>query len=261
MRTALLMLVLPCAALSLGCAHAADDGFGADSGTGSETGPKPDGGSGKDGSPTSDSGPAPDAPPGCKTVPPSNLCGLDPQCGCGNGTCDLDYQKLNGETKCVTAGSGNTATACNKTDAECAQGLTCVFGVCRPFCSSDGTDCGKAGTSKCVQLQDSQSNPIQNLLVCRVDCTLDDTGQSCGGNGRGCVFVDTDVTDCFDRSMYGTTSCTQNAPFCGPGYVCLTNNQCAKWCNINAPNCGGGKTCQMLQTPPMVKGKTYGVCL
>lgn len=249
-------LILAVAALCAGCAHAADDPSVEDSGPPGDAA-KPDGG-GKDGSNTKDV--APDAPPGCKTAPPSNVCGLDPQCGCGADTCDIDYAALNGETKCVTAGSGGAGTACDKTVGECAAGLTCVWGVCRPFCSTDGADCGKPGTNKCVQLTDSQSKPILNLLICRLNCSLDDTGQSCGGSGRGCVFIANDVTDCRDESQYGTTTCTQNAPFCGAGYVCLTNNQCAKWCDINAPNCGP-KTCNPLQTPPVVNGKTYGVCI
>jgi len=246
---------LPVLAFAAGCARAADEPFLPGDGGSTTDGNviKPDG------SPVKDSG-TPDVEPGCKTVAPSNNCGLDPQCGCGAGTCDVDTNALNGSTLCVNAGSGQTGSPCTNT-GDCAKGLTCAFrGVCRPYCSTDGADCGKANTSKCVQLQNGQSNPIPNFLVCRVNCTLDDT-TSCGGSGRGCIYVDTDVTDCFDVSQYGTATCSQNDPMCGPGYVCLTNNQCAKWCNINSPKCTGNTTCQMLQNPPTVNGKTYGVCL
>src|SRR2546430_1890124 len=62
---------------------------------------------GMDGSMQFDSG-------NCKTVPPSNVCGLDPQCGCGAmGTCDVDFQKLDGTTSCVQSmGSGQIKSVC-----------------------------------------------------------------------------------------------------------------------------------------------------
>jgi hypothetical protein len=259
MRTTIWRLFLPCVALAMGCAHAADEPSDGDSGTPTDGGGKADSGGGKDGSPA-DSG-WPDVEPGCKTAPPSNVCGLDPQCGCGTNTCEVNRVKLDGTTECVASGNNPVKTPCNDT-TECAQGLTCLWGVCRPYCSQDGTDCGKASTTKCIQVQNSQSQPILNLLVCRLDCTLDDTGQSCGGNGRGCVYDGTNsATDCFDLSQYGTTTCSQNAPYCAAGYVCLSTYACARWCNINAPNCAGNTTCKPLQTPPMVNGKTYGVCL
>jgi hypothetical protein len=204
-----------------------------------------------------------DASDGCKRVGPSNVCGLDPQCGCGAGqTCDVDFQALDGTTSCVPAtGSGGIKAPC-ATTKDCSAGLTCVFKTCRPYCESDGVLCGKSGTNVCAQLNDGQT-PIPNLKVCRLDCSLDDAN-ACGGNGVGCIYLDQkDRTDCYP---VGTSStCSANQGFCAPGYNCVilngTQYACKPWCRVGGSTCTGGTTCQGFNPAVEVGGQTWGVCL
>src|SRR5262249_33285707 len=84
---------------------------------------------------TRDSGPG-----GCTTTPPSNKCGLSPQCGCGpNQTCNI--VDAIGNVQCVNAGTAPAGNGC-KTTSDCAPGLLCAGFVCKPTCSTLGTQCG-----------------------------------------------------------------------------------------------------------------------
>ncbi len=198
----------------------------------------------------------------CTTSPPSSVCGVYPQCGCSGGTCEVDQQKLDGSSSCVTAGSKQIGDACSKTAGECAQGLTCIFGVCRPYCGSDGASCSDPGTGHCKQLTQGQAQtPIQNLLVCSVDCSLTDPN-SCGGGGVGCVYDSTNQdTDCYTT---GTAMTCSSTTFCAPGYECIidgnNNTLCKQWCHVNGSDCNTG-TCTSLGTPVVVNGVEFGVCL
>src|SRR5437764_632731 len=71
--------------------------------------------------PTMDASPGPALDAGteaaavCKTVPPNNRCGLDPQCGCGsNETCDVTNEAT-GATSCVTGGGATLGRPCSQT--------------------------------------------------------------------------------------------------------------------------------------------------
>src|SRR5262249_31481256 len=58
----------------------------------------------------------------CKTTPPNNKCGLDPQCGCGaNETCDVTND-ASGATSCVSAGGATLGRPCQQT-GDCLAGL------------------------------------------------------------------------------------------------------------------------------------------
>lgn len=244
--------VFPVFLVVTGCAKgAADDTYAGDSGAGADSG-KPQGG---DGGGQPDAGKADSG--SCKTAAPSNVCGLDPQCGCGaSGTCDIDYQAQDGTTKCVTSsGSGQIASKCAST-SDCAPGLTCGLGVCRPFCSQDMSACSQAGTGTCVQFQDSQMKPIKNFIECLVKCKLDDPS-SCGGGTEGCVYFSGNDVDCRPVKT-NTGSCSSGDPMCSPGYVCLSDNVCHQWCQIGS-NCQSG-ACQALQSSITVDNVQYGVC-
>jgi len=245
MRTALLSAFFATLLVTSACATAATtyvpkDGGGADTATNPDTATKPD---------------AP-VDPNCTKAAPSNVCGVSPQCGCGaNQTCEVDQVALDGSSSCVTAGSNAIATTCSKT-TDCAQGLTCVFGFCRPYCSTDGAKCPQPGTGNCVNLVDGSSNPIPNLLVCRLNCTLDNAS-SCGGGAGNCGPDDKGGTDCFPAGS--STSCSSSNPFtCQAGYVCLTSNLCKKWCKAGT-TCPSG-ACGSFSTPVMIGSQEYGVC-
>jgi hypothetical protein len=254
------VLVLPFLGLS-GCAKGSfddtadlDSGIkGKDAGSGSDTGSM-----GNDGSMQDDVMMQADTG-NCKVVPPSNVCGLDPQCGCGAmGTCDVDFQKLDGTTKCVqTMGSGMIKSACKMT-TDCSAGLTCVFGACRPYCSMDMATCPQPGTKICHQLTANNMN-VPNLLICYLDCALDDAN-ACGGANEACVYGGPNETDCRDVTGANMTTCNQQTPMCSPGYVCLTNNTCAKWCKVGGMNTCGNKTCNSLQTKVIINNQEFGIC-
>lgn len=215
------------------------------------------------GNPGNDSGGQPDTSvDNCTKAPPSNVCGVDPQCGCNTGTCEVDQMKLDGSSACVTAGSLGIGKACTATANQCATGLTCIWGVCRPYCGSigDGGKCNQPGTGVCRQLNDSNSKAIPNLVVCSTDCTLNDPN-SCGGKS-GCVYDGTNmVTDCYP---VGTSmTCTKTQTNCAPGYECVTTNMvnytCNKWCKIGGNDCGA-KVCGGFQPKVIVNNVEYGVC-
>ncbi len=209
-----------------------------------------------------DSGPPQDAGGSCQKAPPSNVCGVYPQCDCGaNQTCEVDQTKLDGSSACVQAGSTQLGGACTATANQCAAGLTCIWGQCHAYCGQDGALCTVTNTNYCVNLTDQNTNPIPNLLVCHNDCELADPN-SCGGNGEGCVFFKTDQVDCYPVGT-STATCNATTSICPPGGVCLTdqtNYFCLPWCRIGGNDCTSG-TCNSLGTSaPMVNGQEYGYC-
>jgi hypothetical protein len=206
-----------------------------------------------------DSGTKTDGGGGNQEAGPSS-CVVYPQSGCGaNSTCEVDQQALDGSASCVAAGSKGVGQACTQTEGECAQGLTCVWNVCRPYCGNAGGNCTDPNTNACVNLTDSSSNPIPNLEVCRLDCALQDPN-SCGGGGEGCIYVDTDQTDCYPVGTT-TANCNASTSFCPAGQVCLTdqtNYFCLAWCRVGTNDCGSSATCNTLSLT--VNGVEYGYC-
>ncbi len=210
-----------------------------------------DTGSSKDSS-ASDSG-------SCQTTPPSNTCGLSPQCGCPSGqTCDVDYPShTDGTAHCVTStGTGAPMSHCGTTQ-DCAVGLSCWGEVCRPYCSNLGVGCG-GGLGACEQFGTDDGTAIANASVCAINCKLDDL-YACGGGSAGCVWNSPTETDCRDLTPYNSYSCTAQKPFCLPGYACLADDTCALWCEVALDNCGAYQ-CTPFNTPFLVQGIEYGVC-
>ncbi len=222
-----------------------------------------DSGPAKDGSPQpQDSGPLPDAGGGCAKAPPSNACGVYPQCGCGaQQTCEVDQTALDGSSSCINAGSSGVGQACTQTQGQCAPGLTCIWGQCHEYCGSDGAKCTDPNTNYCINLTDNSQNPIPNLLVCHNDCQLENPS-SCGGNGEGCIYFDVDKVDCYPVGT-STANCNATTSICPAGQICLTdqtNYFCLPYCRVGQNDCTSG-TCNSLGTgAPMVNGVEYGYC-
>ncbi|MDB4998180.1 MAG: hypothetical protein JWM74_5612 [Myxococcaceae bacterium] len=198
----------------------------------------------------------------CVTTPPSNLCGLDPQCGCGAGTCDIDRTVTTGATVCTSAGSTPRGRACTAS-SQCMQGDTCESGVCRPFCTTLNAACNKTGTTKCVQ-SGLGGSTVPNFKVCEIACALQDAS-SCGGAGAGCVYDDTSgATDC---AAVGTSNtCSATTSDCTAGNVCVNSGggasyACARWCRVGFADCGSATQCFGFATPVLVNGQEYGACL
>lgn len=199
----------------------------------------------------------------CKTVPPNDKCGLDPQCGCGNDeTCDVT-NTTTGATSCVTAGGGTLGRQCVAT-GDCLAGLTCQYGVCRPYCSTPNTSCTMPGTGLCTTVLDQSANPkpVPNVKVCTIDCDPRMPQAVCGTNA--CIWFPTyyapaKVSDC---NFAGTTDvlygCAvdpndpKGAPLtyaCKPGNACglhpTYGYECERWCRI-----GNDSDCAGLQAKP-----------
>jgi hypothetical protein len=204
--------------------------------------------------PTTDGADAstPDAEVQCKTVAPTNRCGLDPQCGCAmNETCDVTSDV--GATSCVTAGTGTLGRPCLQT-GECGAGLTCQYGACRPYCTGARTKCTSPGTDYCVEMLDSATpaKPIPNKNVCTIACDPRTPQPVCGTNA--CLWFPAyyspeKVTDCNHAGSnvpyYDANACTYDSD-CQAGYACINHptygNECERWCRIgvagdcNAPS-------------------------
>ena len=207
----------------------------------------------------------------CTTTPPSNACGVFPQCGCAsNQTCDV--VDTNGDVACSNAGSTPLGHAC-KTTSDCAAGLSCTGGACRPYCGSAGQPCGGAGLGTCLQWTDQTGKPIPNLVECEIACTLTDTN-GCGGVPSSSTapvatcYPDGDGgTDCLvgGREFQGDPCNGTAPPFCAPGYGCAGQNGsqflCYRWCTTNT-DCAfiGSGNCVPYSPPVIVGGVNYGAC-
>jgi hypothetical protein len=211
---------------------------------------KPDGGDG--GTATPDGSSPKDGSSSCKTAPPSNACGVSPQCGCeGNQTCDVTDTA--GTVACVNAGSKPMGSSCSTT-ADCAVGLSCELGACHAFCDPNGA-CTSPKTNVCVNLQDGNGGDVPNLKICRMKCSLTAPAAACGtGN---CIATSNGDTDCVGAGTSST--CSSSNPFaCAQGTICLTDNTCHKWCQVGT-TCPSG-SCQALNPSVLVQGVEYGIC-
>jgi hypothetical protein len=182
----------------------------------------------------------------CATVAPSNACGLTPQCGCAaNQTCDVT-NNTTGAVSCVLAGGGPVGSYCTTT-TQCANGLTCGYNTCRPYCATAGAACAGANLGQCTQYYDpTAGTAVPNSKVCTIACDLRSPSAACGSNN--CIFDTTiNATDC-DKS--GTkalyAACTRYND-CQQGLACtqhpLFGFECEKWCRIGQSDCGLLETC------------------
>jgi hypothetical protein len=208
----------------------------------------------------------------CVKAPPSNACGVAPQCGClSTETCDVTDNL--GNVACISAGTAGLGKGCTTT-AGCALGLTCAGKVCRPYCpagTAKNAACGITGTDICFYAPDGSNNPIPNYHVCQISCDpLNPTSCDAApppGVIIGCdIDTTTSTTDCIVEGTLKDTDATNcdATNLCAPGYVCATvsaANNCKKWCKVgdNTP-CGGGKTCGGFNPKVMVNTVEYGAC-
>ncbi|MDB4938863.1 MAG: hypothetical protein JWP87_5835 [Labilithrix sp.] len=201
---------------------------------------------------------------GCATVPPSNACGLSPQCGCtANHTCDVT-NNTTGAVSCVVSGGGPIGSSCTTT-SQCANGLTCGYNTCRPYCPTTGAACVGTG-GQCTPYYDpTAGTAVPNSKVCTVTCDLRSPSAACGSNN--CIFDTTiNATDC-DKS--GTkalyAACTRYND-CQQGLACTKHPvygfECEKWCRIGQNDCGSLETCTDVYgaTAPSSGGAKLGHC-
>lgn len=214
----------------------------------------------------------PDAPAtSCKTVAPNNRCGLDPQCGCANNeTCDVTNE-ASGATSCVTAGGATLGRPCNQT-GDCLAGLSCVYGACRPYCTTPRSKCGVSGTDLCVEVVGKDSKPIINKAVCTITCDPRVPAGVCGTNACqwfGTYYAPSKVSDCNFGGTLGSTAVCQYTSDCQPGLACVSHPQygleCERWCRIGvAGDCGADPKFKCKDVfgadAPVINGVKEGVC-
>lgn len=194
----------------------------------------------------------------CKLAPPTNACGVSPQCGCEPGqTCDV--VSVNGSVRCVRAGETPMGHPCGST-ADCAVGMTCVFGTCHAYCSDPGQACSQPGTGACVQVVTTDGDDIPNFAVCRVACEPHDPA-SCGG--ASCIIDIEGNTECQTGGSRAEGETCSPEEQCGPGLGCITSGDestCRRWCRLGDDDCGPGESCIGFSPEVLVRGVPYGSC-
>lgn len=222
---------------------------------------------GTDASTNEDAAPPPAT---CVTAPPNNRCGLSPQCGCAtNETCDVTNEET-GAASCIAAGSATMGRPCAGT-SECGAGLICLYGACRPYCSTAKAQCATAGTGLCVAHENDQG-PVPNMNVCMIACDPRNPAAVCGANS--CVWFPTyyapeKVSDCnFPGPRALGQTCIDELD-CQPGLGCVPDSKrgngkyCERWCRIGvAGDCTGNTTCRDVfgANAPVIEGQKEGIC-
>ncbi len=202
----------------------------------------------------------------CKKAPPSNVCGVAPQCGCpADQTCDVP--DATGTAVCTWAGEVAMGKPCGTT-SDCTRGLTCIFGSCHAFCDNPGSPCTSPGTGACEQIKTTEGTDVPNLAICRIACSPHDP-LSCGGStpqGIGACYADgKGGSDCQTGSAkVEGDDCSSKEP-CGPGFVCTSargaaKSTCKKWCRVGQQDCGTGKTCNGFDPSVKIGDVVYGAC-
>ncbi len=236
-----------------GNAHDADIDTGTGPDAGADTGPETGADTG-----ATDGG-------SCVTVPPSNSCGLDPQCGCGaNRTCDVTND-VSGATSCVSAGSNTLGAFCSST-ANCGKGLTCVFGACRPYCSTPNQPCNGAGLGPCFDPQNTNGTTTPSRHVCAVMCDPRTPSTACVNNS--CWYYGGGLTDCRPAGLGTQDATCSTVSDCAAGYECgesaFLGPICMRFCRLplGSQDCGSLTTCTDFYGPdaPISGGVKLGLC-
>lgn len=180
----------------------------------------------------------------CVKTAPSNVCGLNPQCGCAaNQTCDVTNTTTGG-VSCVSAGTATAGRSCTST-GNCAAGMTCWNGACHPYCTRGQATCG-TGTI-CFAPQNASGAVTPNYDVCSVPCDVRSPATACGTNA--CVwFTAQKASDCRPAGTQSEfSSCTSTAD-CRQGLVCANDPTfgptCVRYCRLGSnADCSLGDTC------------------
>lgn len=214
---------------------------------------------------------APGATPACAATPPTNRCGLVPQCGCGaNETCDVTNDAT-GATSCVTAGSGTLGRPCAQT-GDCLAGLTCEYGACRPYCGAARSKCAAPGTDLCVEILGEGGKAVANKNVCTINCDPREPTAVCGSNACHWLpdyYAPSKVSDCNFGGAVAELDACKTTSDCKPGLACTTHPtyglECERWCRIGvAGDCGSDPAFKCKDVfggnAPIINGVKEGIC-
>jgi hypothetical protein len=201
--------------------------------------------------------------PACTPPTSESSCDTFPQCGCELGQkCDI-VDIRTGHAQCFADAPVLPYQPCIGTSKEfCIRGTTCIGGVCKPFCQS-ADDCPGV-RRECLQVElfsAGVATAVPGLFVCTAACDPIDPVGTCGP-GLGCFFTSDSGpgTDCFGTdSAVGAGACAAGES-CAPGYVCVDQSDCLKWCRVGNPNDCGTDACGGLLFAPTIDGVQYGVC-
>lgn len=203
----------------------------------------------------------------CTKAPPSNACGVAPQCGCAaNETCEVS-NTTTGAVSCVLAGGGPIGSVCTTT-SQCGKGLTCQFGACRPYCSTPGAACGGANLGVCYSPVNGNDQTTPNLNVCAVACDPRNPAGACASNT--CLWFPGDQqSDCNAPGTKTKYQACSSLFDCAPGLACgfdplQLGNACLAWCrvgvNSDCPGLFEGCDDVYGANAPVVGGVKYGLC-
>ncbi len=194
---------------------------------------------------------------GCVLTPPSNKCGIFPNCGCAGTTCDfvLDSGEAILPTACTPSVGAAAANASCAVSTDCQEGLTCLFDRCHEFCGNAGDPC-----SGCHSLHATTTHRRRATTSAASKCGPQQFAASCGS--LGCVGVSdgTGATSECEPVGSGTNGVACSGPLgCAPGFYCVSNTTCRQTCNLASPVCATG-SCNDFASPLIVDGVTYGYC-
>jgi hypothetical protein len=210
---------------------------------------------------------------GCATQP----CDIATQCGCGTTqACDINSMTNMG-TACRDVTTPGTITNTCASATDCARGYVCVgdgtHDDCEKYCQTNA-DCTAPRGQCVIQLTDPMSNPIAGAVVCSSNCnpaavnnaTTCPTGWSCDLFTAMFNGATDDIVDCRKAGTAGENAACSATVACAAGFSCVNNGTsdvCARICQPagGGPACPGVTSCLSFQTPFVVGGTEYGVCL
>jgi hypothetical protein len=184
----------------------------------------------------------------------NNDCDSFPICNCLPGQNCIPTADLTKLT-CYDAGPKGLHDQCGSSGA-CAKGHVCANNVCIQYCDCD-SDCTPVSSAAVCR-----SGGVLGFGFCAANCDPLDPKAQC--NGNGCDFIDLVTTVCKGAgSGMGAGTCVgANKLNCAPGYKCILNKDCMKFCRVThaLEDCPPGKDCVKFNEPFVHKGETYGVC-
>ncbi len=200
----------------------------------------------------------------CPGAPAGSPCSLvAPQCGCGPGLgCQVHDD---GSTYCTAAGSVPPYAPCS--GGLCAAGSVCLNNsgttlLCAPFCKTDSDCVGGA----CLALGTSQgTGNVPGIGYCASGCDLENPQAICGA-GLSCeTFLASSgasTTGCIPAgTKTGANGCSSSNPYgCAPGFACMNNGYCRRWCRVDLNDCPSGTNCTSFNPNIAVNGINYGFC-
>ena|GEM_PF-4394048 len=197
-------------------------------------------------------------PPMCTPPFPGAACDTAPQCGCAQGE-NCAYLVTLDIPACVRAGTVGLNQHCDLA-TQCQVGLQCFGGACLELCDPAAAGCsnerGCTGTT-------SSGRPITGLYTCNSDCNLVDPQRQSGalascGRDLTCVWFGDGTTCAYGGQSGGKHGmvCTDSFD-CAPGYTCLDNGTCARWC-VGSQDCPNGFSCE--ESDVTVADTRFGLC-